>query len=730
MTEPVQNSPVKVPPISPPSMGGNVVSSVLAPSMSSSVSDPSGSEFSEQISVTGSTESNQLPQSSQGLGLGLDMAAGNQSISPEEVESLSENIATQLESAGASADAPVVIVDQSSQTSADSSQNPGQSEVGNLVSTSSPTNPKVASDSDGQSNTVGQKTVVEVLLEKNLLSQADVVKINQEHLSTGKAIEDILRDQQQVSEETITKAKAEIYNIPYIKISETGMSPEAINKVDESVARRYKLFPFAWDKQNNSLNVAMENPMDLVAIDFIRQKTGCEIIPFYAMPSELDRVIAERYSQNLSSEVTQALQEAPQEIERRRQQQDLSELSGGVVRAAPINRIVETILDFAMRSRASDVHIEPLIGRTRVRYRIDGILTERLILPKTVHDAVVSRIKILTNLKIDEKRIPQDGRFNYASDNQEVDLRVSTLPTIHGEKVVMRLLKKDVAAPTLEELGLTGMALRDLREAIKVPHGIVLVTGPTGSGKTTTLYSVLHIINTAKVNIMTLEDPVEYQVPGVNQVQINPQAGLTFANGLRSFLRQDPNIIMVGEIRDSETAELAIQASLTGHLVFSTLHTNSAAGALPRLLDMGAEPFLLASSMTLAMAQRVVRKINQDYREEYKPDEAVINDVKQVLGEKFDSWCKQHNKKPDEITLFRPKEDRPHTEPEYKGRIGIYEVMKITEEISHLIMERRPAGDLEKVAVKNGMLFMKQDGYIKALDGLTTIEEVKRVAEV
>ena len=357
-------------------------------------------------------------------------------------------------------------------------------------------------------------------------------------------------------------------------------------------------------------------------------------------------------------------------------------------------------------------------------------MNEKLILPSSVHDAVVSRIKILAHLKIDEKRIPQDGRFNFVADGQEVDLRISTLPTIHGEKIVMRLLKKNETVPALEELGMRGMGLRKLRDAINVPHGIVLVTGPTGSGKTTTLYSILHQINTTRVNIMTLEDPVEYEMPGINQVQTNPQAGLTFASGLRSFLRQDPNVIMVGEIRDGETVELAVQASLTGHLVFSTLHTSSATGALPRMVDMGAEPFLLASSMTLTMAQRIVRVINPKYKEEYTPEPSVVEDIKQVLGVYFDAWCKQNGKDPNKITLFRASADRPQTEPEYKGRVGIFEVMPITDELRKLILENSPAGEMEKVAVKQGMLLMKQDGYLKALEGQTTIEEVLRVAEI
>jgi type IV pilus assembly protein PilB len=478
------------------------------------------------------------------------------------------------------------------------------------------------------------------------------------------------------------------------------------------------------------LSVAMSDPLDMAAIDFARQKTGLEIKPFYASPSELERALTERYAQSLSSEVNQALEESIQVRQAKEKSSDLSSLQGQVLRQAPVTKIIDTILSFAMKSRASDIHIEPQEQKTRVRYRIDGILQEKLILPKSVHEAVVSRVKILSDLKIDEKRVPQDGRFNFVANGEEVDLRVSTLPTVNGEKVVMRLLKKNAVVPTLEELGLRGFALHHLQDAIKVPRGIILVTGPTGSGKTTTLYSILHIVNTPQVNIVTLEDPVEYQMAGINQVQTNVQAGLTFASGMRSFLRQDPNIMMVGEVRDNETADLAIQASLTGHLVFSTLHTNSAAGALPRLLDMKAEPFLLASSMTLTMGQRIVRIINPDYREEYKPEQPVVDDIKRVLGGYFDLWCKQNNKDPNNIILFRPKADRPATEPEYKGRIGIFEVMQISDEIKKLILSRSPVGALETQALKEGMMLMKQDGYIKVLNGETTIEEVLRVAEV
>lgn len=572
-------------------------------------------------------------------------------------------------------------------------------------------------------------SILEVLVAQQSLTQEEADKIAVEQLSSGKTIEEIIKDKKVVSEEVLARAKAEFYKVPFIKISETGVSPEALNKLPESVARRYQMLPFSINEEDLLLKVAMSNPLNVTAIDFAQQKTGYRVEAHYAMPSELEQKIAERYAQSLSGEVTKALEETTT-VKKNQEAANLSKLSQEVVRQAPITKIVETILSFAMKARASDVHIEPEIERTRIRYRIDGILQEKLILPRSVHDAVISRIKILSHLKIDEKRVPQDGRFTFKSEGAEVDLRISTLPTVHGEKVVMRLLKKNMKVPTLEELGMSGLALSMVKKAIKIPNGIILITGPTGSGKTTTLYSILDIINSPKVNIMTLEDPVEYQMNGVNQVQINPQAGLTFANGLRSFLRQDPNIIMVGEIRDEETVGLAIQASLTGHLVFSTLHTNSAAGAIPRLVDMGAESFLLASSMQLMMAQRVVRRINPDFIEEYQPEPEVIKDVKAVLGGYYQQWCQMKNKDPNKMILYRPKKNLPQNETEYKGRVGIYEVMPVSEEISKMILKNSSASELEKAALGKGMLLMKQDGYIKALEGITTIEEVIRVAEV
>ncbi|MFZ5437571.1 MAG: GspE/PulE family protein [Patescibacteria group bacterium] len=570
---------------------------------------------------------------------------------------------------------------------------------------------------------------LDVLVQEQKLTQEQVGQLRNEQLQTNKSYEELLLEKKWVTEIELTQAKAQFNNIPFIKISETSILPEALTLVGESVAKRYKVLPFSYDKNSKLLKVAMVDPLDLAATSFLKQKTGATVEVYAAVPSELEEALAERYSEDISTEVDQALEQTTGTSERVVKQQNAA-LKSEVVRDAPVNRIVETLLDFALKARASDIHIEPQLGRTRVRYRIDGILTEKLVLPRTVHDAVVSRIKIIANLKIDERRVPQDGRFNYVADSKEIDLRVSTLPTIHGEKVVMRLLEKNTVVPTLQQLGLSGLALKNLTDAMKVPRGIVLVTGPTGSGKTTTLYSVLHDINTPKVNIMTIEDPVEYQMSGISQVQVNPQAGLTFATGLRSFLRQDPDIIMVGEIRDTETAELAIQASLTGHLVFSTLHTNSAAGAIPRLIDMGAESFLLASTITLVMAQRVVRKINESYREEYQPEQPILDDIKAVLGERYLQWCQVNKKDPEKPILYRPAKDRPATEPDYLGRVGIFEVLPVDEEISKMITEKKSDAEIEKVGLAKGMLLMKQDGYIKALEGVTTIEEVLRVAEV
>lgn len=543
-----------------------------------------------------------------------------------------------------------------------------------------------------------------------------------EALNSGETEEVILKRKKLVTEEDIIRARAESLGIPFISLTGRPISPDIVSLIPEPVARRYTLVPFEVDSKNNTVSVAMLDPLDFQVLEFLEKKSGHPIKPFMAFQDDILSSIEDLYTQNLGADVTAALKENTSSIKT----YEAGHL-GEVIREAPIAQIVSAILEQSIRIRASDVHIEPQPGDTRVRYRVDGILQERLMLPAKLHEAVISRIKILGDMKIDEKRMPQDGRFNFKMGEQEVDLRVSSLPTVHGEKIVMRLLKKSGGIPTLGELGLRGTALKNLEAGIRRPHGIILVTGPTGSGKTTTLYSVLAILNNAKVNISTLEDPVEYQISGVNQVQVNPQAGLTFANGLRSFLRQDPNIILVGEIRDKETSELAVQAALTGHLVFSTLHTNNASGAIPRLIDLGAEPFLLASALTAIVGQRIARRVCPTCKVEYKPDAVVLEDLVKIVGSLWSS------DKP--MMLYRGKAEVNGAPCEtcsgtgYLGRMGIYEVFPVTDAISKMMLSRSPMKDIENKAVEEGMITMKQDGYLKALEGITTIEEVLRVAQ-
>ena len=559
--------------------------------------------------------------------------------------------------------------------------------------------------------------LIDLLVKNKSLDIAAYERLKKEGLASGVNFETLILKHNLVSESELTKAKAEILKVPYLDVGATSVSPEALTVLPLAVAEKYQALPISVDKDKQILQLVIANPADLAALEFIERKTNLKVAPFLGEPTKIAKAIRDRYAQSLSIEVTEALKDTLSA--QAGQLKADTELAGGLIREAPISKIVSTILEFAIKARASDVHIEPLEQKTRVRYRIDGILYEKLILPKNVHDSVISRIKILSHLKIDEKRLPQDGRFNFRAGEEEVDLRVSSLPSVFGEKIVMRLLKKTLKVPDLPELGLRGKALTNRQASIRVPHGIILVTGPTGSGKTTTLYAVLSKINSPKVNIMTLEDPVEYQMTGIIQVQVNPQAGLTFASGLRSFLRQDPDIVMVGEVRDKETAELAIQAALTGHLVFSTLHTNSAAGALPRLLDMDVEPFLLASSMTCIVGQRVVRQVCPSCKEIYSPPAEVVADFKKILGPLM----------PATPTLYKGKKCEACDGTGYQGRIGIFEVLPITEKIGRMILERSPSSKLENQAVADGMITMKQDGYLKILEGITTLEEVLRVAE-
>jgi len=581
------------------------------------------------------------------------------------------------------------------------------------------------------------KDILTVLVDLGKLTEQQVKEVRMKAVSLGKKAEDILREEGLVDKESLVEAEARVLGIPYFKETQVVVSPELLKMVPENLARNYLLVPIELDKKNGYLKVVMARPSDLGTIDFFQRRTGYKIRAMMASEENIKNLIDKLYLQSLTGEVSEVLAEGGDSADEAGIKTVTKDSLSEIIKEPKIVEIVKKILEHAIRLRASDIHIEPQEEITRIRYRIDGILEEKLTLDKKYHASLVSRIKILGGMKIDERRLPQDGRFNFSSEDGEVDLRISSLPTVFGEKIVMRLLKKSGKVPTLPELGLRGRALKNLEQAVRIPHGIILITGPTGSGKTTTLYSMLTKINTPKVNIVTLEDPVEYQMKGINQVQVNPQAGLTFASGLRAFLRQDPNIIMVGEIRDEETAALAVQASLTGHLVFSTLHTNSAAGALPRLLDMKVEPFLLSSSMTAVVAQRVLRKVCDKCKVPYAPEKAVLDDIKKVLGGLYDGWLKSNaersaeaRKNGQEVLLYKGKGCSQCGNTGYYGRIGVFEVLMISEKVARLVMERADAGMVERQARAEGMITLKQDGYLKVLEGITTIEEVVRVAQV
>lgn len=563
------------------------------------------------------------------------------------------------------------------------------------------------------------KLFLKSMITDNVIDDTLAEKYEIESLDKNLTIDEYLLQYTDIKKDLILSTKAKFLHAPYVEIGSAAIDPQAINYVSESVASRYTIIPYSYDPKRDILYVASVNPLDINLADFLEKKTGKKIVLSLSYPDDIKKAINLSYTQGLSPEVREALKEVNPQLTQK------NEITT-IIREAPISKIVNTILEFAIKSRSSDVHIEPEESKTKVRYRIDGILQEKLTLPKSIHESLISRIKILSGMKIDERRIPQDGRFTLALGGEEVDLRISSLPTVNGEKIVMRLLKKTGGLPTLNELGLRGTQLKDLEESITKPYGIILVTGPTGSGKTTTLYSVLTRLNKSSVNIVTLEDPVEYQIQGINQVQINTQAGLTFANGLKSFLRQDPNIILVGEIRDKETTQLAIQAALTGHLVFSTLHTNDAATAIPRLIDLGGEPFLIASVLNCSIAQRIVRRVCTYCKELYEPETKVVDNIKLVLGDLLPKVYRDGGP----IKLARGKGCNECSQTGYTSRIAIFEVLKITQSVNKMILQEHSAKEIENQARKEGLIIMKQDGYLKVLDGITTIEEILRVAEV
>jgi type IV pilus assembly protein PilB len=542
---------------------------------------------------------------------------------------------------------------------------------------------------------------------------------------SGQTFNQLLITQKVLEEEDLTKAKAAFFNIPYVDLRSVQVLPSVLALMPQESMNFYHFAPF--ELQGRVLKVAITDPSNLSALEaleFLGQKQNFQVQLYLCSETSAGVVIGTK--RNLKKVVGEALKDfqSKELVEQKPKAEALAQ-KPTVIEEAPIIKIVDVILSNAIEGNASDIHVEPSEKDVRVRYRIDGILHTSLMLPKSIHAAIVTRIKILTNLKIDESRLPQDGRFHMDVGKKSVDLRVSILPLIYGEKVVMRILDKTGSVPTLDQLGIRGRGLYWVKENIKKTHGIFLITGPTGSGKSTTLYAILSILNTPAVNIITLEDPVEYFIEGVNQSQINPDIGLTFASGLRSILRQDPNIVMVGEIRDKETAEIAVHAALTGHLLFSTLHTNNAVGAMPRMIDMGIEPFLLVASVNVVMAQRLVRKICPDCRKEEaltRPlEEEIRKDLEGVPEDYIDGFD------PGALKIFKGTGCDKCGHSGYVGRFGLFEVLPVPNEIQELILSKPSAHKIYEAGARLGMITMKQDGIVKVLRGETTMEEVIRV---
>jgi len=599
---------------------------------------------------------------------------------------------------------------------------------------------------------VAQETLLTYLQKQGVISDTDAVRVQVERTRSPKSEESIIREMKLADELAIVKAKSALFNIPYVNLIETTVPESIIAEVPIDNLKKYKSVPF--ERGDDYVKLAMIDPFDIQATQALQRKypPNTKLIVYITTEDGINFILDRRIGDVMSTEVTEALEDVDvpvQEIS-----EDPSLIDSIDLKNAPVARIVNSIMQYAVTSKSSDIHIEPMETRLRVRFRIHGMMTERLSLPKTLGPAVISRVKIMSNLKIDEKRVPQDGRFQVKVKNAKVDIRVSVMPMIYGEKVVMRLLESDTSGITLESTGLRGNAYKTFLDALSVTNGIVLVTGPTGSGKTRTLACSLIKVNDPSVNIISLENPVEIRVPGVTQVQINPDVGLTFANGLRSVLRQDPDIVMVGEIRDQETAELAIQASLTGHLVLSTLHTNSAPAAVPRLLDMGMEPYLLASTLRVLAAQRLPRKICTHCIQAVpaSPEELkdLVNELsgiksfdlvkyltqvinaKKTKGEEGSAVLKQPEVGPDGqpiVYIYKGAGCDRCGGSGYSGRIGIFEVLDVTDKISRMIMQNVTAQDIEKEAKENGMISMIQDGFLKVLEGITTIEEVLRVSK-
>jgi type IV pilus assembly protein PilB len=593
-----------------------------------------------------------------------------------------------------------------------------------------------------------QQQVEESIIQTKLMNHKELAdlkdKAKQEHVP----FISLLVSEGHLSSEQLTKLIAKSNNIPYVNLSESRIDPKILSLLPKDVAEHFMAVPLG--EMQHRLVVAMLDAANVQAVDFLSNKID-RPLKVYAASEEGIRQVLKQYQASLGQDIEGSIKEAAAENFGQTNDVKVNQMTSGetdetkektigsMVNDSPISKALSTILEYAAKNRASDVHIEPRQNTLIIRCRIDGVLREMMELPKSIEPPLISRIKILSNLKIDEHRIPQDGQFTLVADKREIDLRVSISPIVWGEQIVIRLLDKTGTSLKLEDMGYKGRALRTIRNGLKQSSGMILTSGPTGSGKSTSMYALLQEVKTDSINIVTLEDPVEYKMDGINQIQVNPEVGLTFATGLRSILRQDPDVVMVGEIRDKETAELAVQAALTGHLVFSTLHTNSAAGILPRLLDMEVEPFLIASTVRTVIGQRLVRRIS-DSHTTYESDPAETISITETVGHLLPENTADQKKISDDLGFenlpLRGKNaytltkgiDSVDTPGGYRGRLGLYEVFNITEEIQQLILKRATSSEIQKVAKQQGMVTMREDGYLKALVGITTISEANRVA--
>ncbi len=573
------------------------------------------------------------------------------------------------------------------------------------------------------------------ILEAGLIDGKKFAEAIDQSEKSKNGIEEILVSEGLISQKELIKIEAYLLGIPFINLEDETISPDVLKIIPESIARAHNIIAF--NKKDNNLEVAMLDPEDLRMIEFIKKTTpSLKILARLTTPEGIKNALSQ-YQEAIEIEFGDIMKGGAEGIKHIKEE----EIPEGDARGkeelkkaaeeVSIIRVVDTLLKHAILQRASDVHIEPLEKEVVIRYRVDGILHDVISLPITTALGIVARIKVLSNLKLDEHRLPQDGRFKIETEDFKYSIRVSVLPVLNGEKIVMRMLAEDTKSYTLEDLGFMGDILEKVHDSLSKTTGMVLITGPTGSGKTTTLYAMMEIINTLGVNISTIEDPIEYRMPRINQTQVNDKIGLTFASGLRALVRQDPNIIMVGEIRDRETADLAVNAALTGHLVLSTLHTTGAAGAIPRIIDMGIEPFLLSSTINIIIAQRLVRKFYGD-KEKYKLKQSDFANLEKYcdIGRITEILKQEKILKPKEtikdVELYRPKPTK-NSSSGYKGRIGIFEVLSVNDAIKDLINRKATTTEIARQAMRDGMRTMVEDGLVKAAKGLTSIEEVLRV---